>query len=180
MARSYKITQKDTLKGIRKPMPPPQKPFKDKTVYKRKLAGTFKDYYGEATYADGQDLSIPAVQSETGANTNKPKLQYKIENLQFQPWNHSKRNEYVKEIYSMGVSPADALSKALIRIKMENSYTAPIGVIVDSAKDNHPIITLVPPPPEKKYWWQEVDEDESNASPELPYSDAGSGGGIAG
>ncbi len=50
-----KITQKDTLASIRKPMPPPQKTFNksDKNKYKRNKLKTFKDYYTELTTMDG-------------------------------------------------------------------------------------------------------------------------------
>lgn len=48
-----KLTQKDILKGVRKPMPPPQKVLnkKDKNAYKR--VKSFKDYYTEITGLDG-------------------------------------------------------------------------------------------------------------------------------
>lgn len=39
-----KITQRDTLKSIRKPMPPPQKPF-DSSNNKKYNRQKFKDYF---------------------------------------------------------------------------------------------------------------------------------------
>jgi hypothetical protein len=72
------ITQKDTLKGVRKPMPPPSKPFKSKVGYNRKDFKSFKEYImntlqgqnvvdnqndtSEAYAADGQDETIPSSQ----------------------------------------------------------------------------------------------------------------------
>ena len=72
------ITQKDTLKGIRKPMPPPSKAFKSKANYNRRVFKTFKEYIintlqgqnvvdnqndtAEAYVADGQDETIPSSQ----------------------------------------------------------------------------------------------------------------------
>lgn len=80
--KKMSITQKDVLKGIRKDMPPPTKPFKDKKKYDRKNFKNFKSFYemeigtlasagrnvgdfshvAEAMYAAGQEYSIPAVQ----------------------------------------------------------------------------------------------------------------------
>lgn len=72
------ITQKDTLKSVRKPMPPPSRPFKNKTDYNRKVFKSFKEYIintlqgqnvvdnqndtSEAYAADGQDETIPSSQ----------------------------------------------------------------------------------------------------------------------
>lgn len=84
-----KISQKEVLKGIRKPMPPPSSSFKDKKKYVRKdIKDKFKDFYEnevgtlgtvstnvgdfshvaesilstEALYAGSQEYSVPAVQ----------------------------------------------------------------------------------------------------------------------
>ena len=69
-----KITQKDTLASIRKPMPPPQKTFNksDKNKYKRNRFKTFKDYYTELTTLDGgqkvtDDTTVTAIASATSA-----------------------------------------------------------------------------------------------------------------
>ena len=85
------ITQKDTLKGVRKLMPPPSRPFKSKTDYNRKVFKSFKEYImntlqgqnvvdnqndtSEAYAADGQDETVPSSQPLADSNIkNKSEL----------------------------------------------------------------------------------------------------------
>ena len=48
-----KITQKDVMTGVRKPMPPPSTQHKDKKDYDRKKFKTFRDYWETVTGMDG-------------------------------------------------------------------------------------------------------------------------------
>ena len=60
---SKKITQKDVMASIRKPMPQPTTPHKDKKEYNRKKFKSFKDYWDEN--ADGLDGSQKVTDDTT-------------------------------------------------------------------------------------------------------------------
>lgn len=100
---SNKITlsRKDAAASIRKPMPQPTTAFKNKKKYSRKEFKNFKDFYeqemstlgsvsrnvgdfshvAETTYADGQDETVPSVQSsvdEKQTSKNKKNKTKKI------------------------------------------------------------------------------------------------------
>lgn len=69
------ITQKSTLAQIRKPMPPPQKPFKNKNTYNRKHFKSFKDYYNESyglKVTDDTSATAEGVYAQAQDNVPQP------------------------------------------------------------------------------------------------------------
>ena len=127
------ITQKDILKGMRRPMPPPSKAFKSKVVYNRKNLKTFKEYIintlqgqnvvdnqndtAEAFAADGQDETIPSSQPLADSNI-KNKLElisdiiYDLEDLKINHnWTNPVNNDLIKAmadtLKDAGIEPTD-------------------------------------------------------------------------
>ena len=59
--------------------------------------------------------------------------QYKIEHVVLTPWG-TPRREYFNDITCYGVSPEDALSKFIYKVKMANAFPVPTGVLINQAK----------------------------------------------
>jgi hypothetical protein len=135
MKDKNKISQKDVLKTIRKSMPPPSTSFKDKKKYSRKeFKKNFKDFYeeemgtlgsadnnpadfshvAESIYADGQDETVPAVQSIADA-VDKDQLIMDIigdlEELKGYDWSKPLSDDVIKAmaqtLRQAGVEPTD-------------------------------------------------------------------------
>lgn len=135
-SKKTSISQKDVLAGIRKSMPPPSTSFKDKKKYDRKKEKiNFKDYYkeemgtlgsadtnpadfshvAETMYADGQDSTMPAVQS-LADNVDREQLIQDIigdlEELKTSfPWTEPLEDDVIKAmaqtLRQAGVEPTD-------------------------------------------------------------------------
>jgi hypothetical protein len=133
-SKKMSISQKDALASIRRPMPPPTTSFKDKKKYDRKNFKTFKDFYenevgtlgtvstnpndfshvAEAIYADGQDTSVPAVQSVAdGADREQliSDIIGNLEDLKSHDWSKPLNNDVIKAmaqtLRQAGVEPTD-------------------------------------------------------------------------
>lgn len=123
------------MASVRKSMPPPSKSFKDKKKYDRKSFKSFKDFYeeemgtlgaanttppldsshvAETMYSDGQDETVPSVQSIADAVDKEQLIQDIIgdlEELKGHDWSQPLNKDVIKAmaqtLRQAGVEPTD-------------------------------------------------------------------------